>query len=152
LAFAAAVDHLYSSLEIMKCRACLIIALGLLLALTFALSWANRIPPVSMTRTAMTETLVRINLYAETNKALPSSLDVLPKREGYANRTTDGWKRPLQYTVTGDGVITLRSLGADGKPGGEGDNADVSESYRSRRPDGSRWVGSPMWIVDAEVK
>lgn len=136
----------------MKCRASLIIALGVLLALTFALSWANRIPPVSMTRTAMTETLVRINLYAETNKALPPSLDVLPKREGYMNRTTDGWKRPLQYSVAGDGVITLRSFGAHGIPGGDGDNADIVQSYRSRRPDGSLWVGSPMWIVEAEVK
>jgi len=136
----------------MKCRASIILALGVILALSFVLSWTSRIPPVAMTRTAMTETFVRISLYAETNKALPPSLDVLPKREGYANRTTDGWKRPLQYSVAGDGVITLRSFGADEKPGGEGDSADISQSYRSKRQDGTLWVGLPMWIVEAEVK
>jgi hypothetical protein len=100
----------------------------------------------------MTETLARINIYAETNKAIPPSLDVLAKRDGYVNRTTDGWNRPLQYRVTQDGIITLTSLGADGKPGGNGEDADISVSYRSKRPDGSLWVGSPMWLVEAEVK
>jgi hypothetical protein len=136
----------------MKCRASIILALGFVLAAAVAFCFVDRITPVEMTHTAMTETFVRISLYAETNKALPPSLDVLPKREGYANRRSDGWKRPLQYSVTGNGVITLRSLGADGKPGGDGENADISQSYRSKRPDGSLWVGSPMWIVEAEVK
>ena len=68
------------------------------------------------------------------------------------NRTTDGWNRPLQYRVAQDGIITLTSLGADGKPGGDGEDADISVSYRSKRPNGSLWVGSPMWLVEAEVK
>jgi len=134
------------------CRAPIILALVLILAL--ALSWfcTDRISPFDMTRTAMVETFVRISLYAETNEALPPSLDALPKREEYINRTTDGWKRPLQYSVPPEGVITFRSFGADGKPGVNGENADISQSYRSRKPDGSLWVGSPMWIVDAELK
>jgi hypothetical protein len=109
------------------------------------------IPPDAMTITAIGETFVRINLYAETNRSIPLSLDVLPKREGYANRTTDGWGRPLVYKVAADGVITLTSFGADGQPGGEGPDADLSQSYRCRRPEGSLWVGSPMWIVEAEI-
>lgn len=137
----------------MKCRASIILALCLVLVLAWvALCFVDRATPVDMTRTAMTETFIRICLYAETNKALPPSLDALPKRDGYANRTTDGWKRPLQYRVDKNGVITLRSFGADGKPGGAGDDADLSQSYRSKRPDGSLWVGSPMWIVEAEVE
>src|SRR5438105_392872 len=121
-----------SPLEIMKCRAAIILALGLVLAAVVAFSFVDRITPIEMTHTAMTETFVRISLYAETNKAVPPSLDVLPKREGYANRTTDGWKRLLQYSVSGNDVITLRSLGADGKPGGDGENADISQSYHSK--------------------
>jgi hypothetical protein len=140
------------TLEIMKGRAPIILALGLILTLVFAFSFVDRITPLEMTRTAMGETFVRISLYAERHKALPPSLDVLPKREGYENRTTDGWNRPLQYTVASDGVITLKSFGADGKPGGDAKNADISESYRSRKPDGSLWAGLPMWIVEAEAK
>lgn len=122
------------------------------LALAFLSGCTDKITPVEMTRTAMTETLARINIYAETNKAVAPSLDVLAKRDGYLNRTTDGWNRPVQYRVAQDGIITLTSLGADGKPGGDGENADISVSYRSKRPDGSLWVGSPMWLVEAEVK
>jgi hypothetical protein len=122
------------------------------LALAFLSGCTDKITPVEMTRTAMTETLVRINIYAETNKAIPSSLDVLPKRDGYMNRTTDGWNRPLQYRVAQDGIITLTSLGADGKLGGNGEDADISVSYLSKRPDGSLWVGSAMWLVEAKVK
>ncbi len=110
------------------------------------------IPPDAMTITAIGETFVRINLYAESNRSIPSSLDILPKREGYADLTTDGWGRPLVYKVAADGVITLTSFGADGKPGGEGRDGDFSQSYRCRRPDGSLWVGSPMWIVEAEIR
>ncbi|MEI8289359.1 MAG: type II secretion system protein GspG [Verrucomicrobiota bacterium] len=112
----------------------------------------HTITSVEMTWTAIDETFVRIAIYAETNKAVAPSLDVLPKRDGYANQTTDGWKRPLQYRVAKDGIITLTSLGADGKPGGSGENADISKSYRAKRPDGSLWVGAPMWIAEAEVK
>ena len=112
----------------------------------------HTITPVEMTLTAIGETFVRIAIYAENNKAVAPSLDVLPKRDGYANQTTDGWNRPLQYRVTEDGIITLTSFGADGKPGGNGENVDISQSYHSKRPDGSLWVGSPMWIVEAEVE
>jgi hypothetical protein len=106
---------------------------------------------VDATKTAMGETFARITIYAETNKSVPQSLDILPRRAGYANKTTDGWNRPLQYDLSKDGIITLRSFGADGKPGGEGENEDISLSYHSKRPDGSLWVGSPMWIVEAEI-
>lgn len=111
----------------------------------------HTITPVEETQGAIIETFVRISIYAKTNKAIGVSLDVLPKRDGYANQTIDGWKRPLHYRMTEDGIITLTSFGADGKLGGNGKNADISKSYRSKRPDGSLWVGAPMWIVEAEV-
>ena len=39
----------------------------------------------------------------------------------------DPWGNPYQYAPTpaGDSPITLYSLGADGKPGGEGQDADI---------------------------
>ncbi|NLF26239.1 MAG: prepilin-type N-terminal cleavage/methylation domain-containing protein [Deltaproteobacteria bacterium] len=37
----------------------------------------------------------------------------------------DAWKRPLVYTVGGDGrSFQLKSLGADGREGGDGANSD----------------------------
>lgn len=101
--------------------------------------------PKDLTRSAMRETFVRIDMYARQRKAIPLSLDVLPVRQGHANATTDAWGRPLCYEVRSDGVISLTSLGWDGKP-------DIVMSYRSRRPDGSLWVGTDHWIVTAEIR
>ena len=40
---------------------------------------------------------------------------------------TDPWGRPYQYRAPGDhGEYDLWSLGGDGRPGGEGENADVA--------------------------
>jgi hypothetical protein len=118
----------------------------------FAIASCTRITPVEMTDTAIGETFFRIHIYAQKYGAVPASLDVLPKRQGYANQTTDGWGRPLEYRVRPDGTITLTSYGRDGMPGGRGDDADVSVSYHTKRPDGSLWVGSDLWIVEARVK
>ncbi len=39
---------------------------------------------------------------------------------------TDPWKHPYEYRVEADGKYVLRSLGADGKVGGSGDDADIT--------------------------
>jgi hypothetical protein len=83
-----------------------------------------------MTVTAITETRVRIDIYlANHDGTLPPTLAVLPLRGGYANRTTDGWNRPLIYQIEGDG-FSLTSLGRDGVSGGSGPDADVTEKFR----------------------
>jgi hypothetical protein len=83
----------------------------------------------NMTATAIAETSVRIGLYVQRNNKLPADLSVIPLRQGYMNRTTDGWKRPLSYHVEGD-TFTLSSLGRDGVAGGTGDDADCLGKYR----------------------
>jgi hypothetical protein len=53
----------------------------------------------------------------------------------------DGWGRQIGLSVDGD-VITLTSLGADGKPGGTGDNRDFVCSIRVA--DGkAEWITAP---------
>jgi len=37
----------------------------------------------------------------------------------------DGWGRPFEYEPGDDGRFIVRSLGADGRPGGSGENADL---------------------------
>ena len=83
----------------------------------------------NMTATAITETSVRIGLYVQANGKLPADLTVIPTRQGYINRTTDGWKRAFSYHVYGD-TFTLSSLGRDGVVGGTGDDADWLRKYR----------------------
>lgn len=57
--------------------------------------------------------------------------DVPPERWSQpslkAKDLIDPWGKPWVFRVPGDhGVFDLSSLGADGSPGGEGDNADVT--------------------------
>lgn len=49
------------------------------------------------------------------------------RKEGYVKRLpNDPWGRPYQYAAPGRaGAYDLWSLGADGAPGGEDDNADI---------------------------
>jgi hypothetical protein len=83
-----------------------------------------------MTVTAMDETAYRIGMYLQKNGRLPPNFNSLPVREGYINRTTDGWDRPLIYTIESGNTVLLKSLGADGKPGGTGDDEDLTQRYR----------------------
>ena len=103
--------------------------------------------PLEMTETAVTDTQVRIHRYMKEHRTAPPNLSVLPKRKGYMNRITDGWGRELHYSVDKKGVITLSSLGADGKPGGDGPNRDIVHRYETRNPDGSLNIDDKDWIT-----
>jgi hypothetical protein len=110
-----------------------------------------RLPSIfsrSTTNASITESTVRIQMYMTANGKYPKNLSVLPIRNGYANRTTDGWGRTLIYDVDAEGIISLKSLGRDGTPGGEGDDADIIRRYRTRNEDGSLSVDPERWIVD----
>ncbi len=41
----------------------------------------------------------------------------------------DPWGRPYKYTLGADGAIEILSLGADGAPGGEGENVDLRNQH-----------------------
>jgi general secretion pathway protein G len=49
------------------------------------------------------------------------------RSEGYIKKLPmDPWNRPYQYSIPGkNGAFDIYSLGADGAPGGENDNADI---------------------------
>lgn len=110
------------------------------------------ITPVEMTHTAIGETFYRIHLFMQKEGKIPRSFDVLPRREGYSNRTTDGWGQELAYMISENGILTLKSLGRDGKIGGSGEDADITRSYRTVDDDGKSIIGEDLWIVTAEIK
>ncbi|MCE9616022.1 MAG: type II secretion system protein GspG [Lentisphaerae bacterium] len=68
------------------------------------------------------------------------------------NQTSDGWKRPLRYTIDTNGILSLSSFGRDGIPGGSGDNADMHKSYHAWKPDGTLWPTEETWLWDAEIR
>jgi len=120
-------------------------------ALTMTGCCAYVITPIEMTHTAIGETFYRVHLYGKQHHKRPGSFDVLPVREGYANRVTDGWDRKLILEIKEDKVITITSYGADGKLGGEGEDADISESHWLKKKDGSLWIDDEMWIVESKI-
>jgi hypothetical protein len=73
----------------------------------------DTVPQSAVIPSAMTETYVRIGLYYQQHKKLPSNLDVLPVRKNYENRTADVWGRPLRYIVDSESTFSLSSLGKD---------------------------------------
>jgi hypothetical protein len=76
-------------------------------------------------------------MFLMANNSLPPDLSVLPKREGFANQTTDGWGRPLIYSTNTDETVSLTSLGRDGVPGGMGDDADIVRRFRISNENGT---------------
>ena len=57
----------------------------------------------------------------------PSATPVPPNWKAYVDKLpADPWGRPYQYLNPGvNGEIDVFSYGADGQPGGEGNNADI---------------------------
>lgn len=112
---------------------------------------SNKISPQEDTYTSIGETFYRIHLYMISEGDIPDSLEQLAKRDGYRNKTTDYWNRPLIYSISENGVLSLSSLGADGIPGGSGNDADLSRMYRTRDENGNSTILDDLWIVTSEI-
>jgi general secretion pathway protein G len=92
---------------------------------------------VDITKTKMKEIEKAIDLFKLDNNRLPNSLDELMHRPpdvdywpqgGYLKeKPLDAWNREFEYR-TGEGHkgYIIISYGADGQPGGEGNNADIT--------------------------
>lgn len=76
-----------------------------------------------------------LSMYYNDCGKYPQSLDALKKNDGncgnwgpesyYSKKLTDPWEHPYVYEISG-AEYTLRSLGRDGKEGGEGFDTDIS--------------------------
>jgi general secretion pathway protein G len=96
---------------------------------------------VDATKTQIGNVVSALNMYKLDNFAYPTSeqgMNALVQKPGgqpaapnwrgpYLEKTpTDAWNRPLQYLSPGQhGAIDVYSLGADGQPGGEGNDSDI---------------------------
>ncbi|MFO0901342.1 MAG: type II secretion system protein GspG [Pirellulales bacterium] len=109
------------------------VAAGCLAGIAFLAScrsdpWASVvdvIPPESLTGGALTETYIRTQMYWNEHGRVPERMDQLPERENHTNALKDGWGYTLNWESNGVNEVRAWSLGRDGKPGGEGSDADV---------------------------
>jgi general secretion pathway protein G len=77
-----------------------------------------------------------VNIFKLQHSRLPETLEELVNppqelgapRSGYIKREQllDPWRRPYDYRPLEDGGVEIISFGADGQPGGIGENADIS--------------------------
>ncbi|MFZ1325460.1 MAG: type II secretion system protein GspG [Candidatus Contendobacter sp.] len=103
--------------------------------------------PTDVTYTAILETIYRIHLYTKLNGVLPTSIDVLPIQKNHINRTVDGWQRPLNYELTPDGLISLKSLGRDGLQGGDGEDKDIIAHCSGKDEMGHIIASDALWTT-----
>jgi hypothetical protein len=125
----------------------IIIGLVAVFVLAFwALDDLVRIPPRGLTATRMWGIKRRILEFAVSHNQLPRSLDNLPIMQGYDNSISDEWGRPITYKFSPLGLVTLTSLGRDGKVGGFGIDADMVATFSSHDGQG-RWCDELIdWI------
>ena len=75
---------------------------------------------------------------------LPASLDdlrrPLPEFDGESiiDFSEDPWGRPYRFTVDGPRAVTITCLGADGEPGGSGEDEDIVVHWPAREGQGPR--------------
>lgn len=107
-------------------------------------------PSGLLTKNRMLSTLHSIQDYMKNQRQAPPNLSVI-RFEDTLKPTIDEWDHPLQYSVDQNGVITLTSLGADGKPGGEGRDKDIIKRYRTKDADGNLIIFNDSWIHYGEI-
>src|SRR5262249_23074649 len=90
----------------------LLLAAVAILAVVFVL-FVDTFPPRPATHVNMHMMKRRMLRYAAINGSLPTSLDQLPRIEGYSNEVTDGLGLPIRWLADSD-AVTLTSYGRDG--------------------------------------
>ncbi len=121
---------------------CLTVVVIIVLAAILPAVFPGREAKEQITRSRMRFDRVRILDYAHEHNQLPralAALPPLPQKPGTDHHFEDGWGRRILYEVDAAGQVTLKSLGRDGLPGGEGHDADIIMQFPSRKPDGS-WL------------
>lgn len=123
-----------------------------LLVLAAAFLLIDTIPARSLTASRMNGTMGRVLAYAREHDKLPETLAVLPATDGFRHLSEDAWNRQLDYSFDAAGVVTFRSLGADGRSGGKGDDRDMVGSFNARDASGRWQVEIPFWKDDPLAK
>jgi hypothetical protein len=114
-----------------------------------AFAFVETIPARDATYTTMNLLKYRILVYARDHAQLPADLSVLPSRPGFTDRNLDAWGRKILYQVDSSGIVTLKSLGRDGAPGGTGKDTDIVCAFASRDREGKGNDPLVSWTADS---
>ena len=120
------------------------VVIGGFVALGLSLLLVDVVPPRSLIYAYTTSLRASVRRYVRDHGRLPSSLDGLSGEDGKPPRTTDGWRRPILLRPEAGGLVSLVSLGGDGKPGGTGTDADLIGTFDPRAADDADWIRDPF--------
>jgi hypothetical protein len=102
--------------------------------------YPGNVSRAELTRSRMAFDRIRILDYAHEHGRLPTELSTLPPlalKPEADHYLEDAWHRKLIYEVDSSGIVTLKSFGKDGVPGGTDEDADILVKFPSRHSDGS---------------
>ena len=112
--------------------------------------FVTKVPPRSSTHGAIWVMKQRVLRYSRLHDSLPKSLNDLPEIPGKSSRNQDAWGREILMSFA-DGKATLTSLGRDGKPGGSGEDADMTGVFLLKKEDGT-WAEEDIgWIQEPRL-
>ena len=120
----------------------LVLAIAVVAAL-----FVDKVPPEGLTHARMHMMKRRILRFANTEGALPKTIDEFPRIEGFDNSVKDGWGRPILWRVEGDKVI-LTSFGRDGTLGGVGADTDMIAIFQTKTGVGAWAEEMCEWEID----
>jgi hypothetical protein len=113
-------------------------------------SLVDKIPPQCSAYTTIVVMKQRILRYARLHDSLPKSPRDLPEMPGKGSENQDAWGREILMSFA-DGKATLTSLGRDGKPGGTGEDADMSGVFPLKDKNGE-WAGEDVdWVLEPKL-
>ena len=92
-------------------------------------SGVGAIPPEAVTHGRLTNSHRALNAFGLHHGRPPNSLEELESSGFLSTPAVDGWGRRLVYTWDGKGIVRLGSWGADGRPGGEAEDADQLRQF-----------------------
>ena len=117
---------------------CLILAGSIFVAICLiAIPFTTFVPPSHQTITAMVDIQKVVFVYIARYGNAPLTLEAL-KRIDMSMNIADVWGREILYHIDGNSII-LTSYGQDGKPGGVGQDEDVSCIFKIKNPQGG-WL------------
>ena len=110
------------------------------------------LPARGLTGIRMETMKQRILHYARTHNELPKTAADLPLLTSRDNTVQDGWGRDIRFEIATNGIVTLTSLGRDGRPGGTGDDADITRAFPAHNPQGGWSEETVAWSAESLVK
>jgi len=113
-------------------------------------SFVDKVPPRSSTYGTIWVMKQRILRYAKLHNSLPNSPNDLPEIPGKINRVQDAWGHEVLMSFA-DGYGTLTSLGRDGKPGGTGEDADMTGVFPLKDENGAWADENVSWTQEPKL-